>query len=70
MNTYLITQGERQLAYIEAPSSEAAIRWAKGISHVIDFCPSAPLSAEIVSTPSSGTPSFRAEYFSLLGFLE
>lgn len=70
MNTYLIVQDRRQLAYIEAPSSEAAIRWAKGIAHIVEFPPSAPILADIATVVTSGIPSFRAECFKLLGFLE
>lgn len=70
MNTYLISQGGRQLAYIEAPSPEVAIRWSKGIAHIVEFSPSAPITADIAPLVTSGVASFRAEYFKLLGFLE
>lgn len=39
MKTYLISQGGRQLAYIEAPSPDVAIRWSKGIAHIVEFSP-------------------------------
>lgn len=67
---FLVVQGGRRIAAVEAVSEESAIARAKGLSGVVDFSASAPF--EVSPSPDDqppGVPTFRSEYFEMLGYV-
>jgi hypothetical protein len=67
-HTFLVSQCGRPLAMVEAVDEANALNRAKGLGHVLDFSPSLPITAALVSEPCEGVPSFKDAYFELLGF--
>jgi hypothetical protein len=65
---YLISQAGQHVAVVEANDENNAIARAKGLSHVLLFLPSLPMTATPVCEPPDGIPTFNTEYFELLGF--
>lgn len=65
---FLVTQSGKTLAAVEASDVESAMARAKGLGHILDFSPSLPLEARETDTAPESVPTFRNEYFELLGF--
>jgi hypothetical protein len=68
--SYLIMQMGRALAIVESTDEEKALNRAKGLGNVLNFSPSLPMTATFVSELPEGVPSFKSEYFALMGFRE
>lgn len=69
MNYYVLSQGGKRLAYIEAPSLQTAQSWSKGLEHLLRYSPSLPLSVICSEEITGDIPVFHADYFELLGYL-
>jgi hypothetical protein len=64
-HSFLISQTGRPLVVVDEAS---ALSRAKGLGHILNFSPSLTMIAMPVSKPPEGIPSFKADYFELLGF--
>lgn len=65
---FLIAQAGKTLAAVEASDVDSAMARAKGLGHILDFSPSLPLEASRIDSLPESVPTFRNEYFELLGF--
>ncbi|OMG56597.1 hypothetical protein BJN45_02995 [Azonexus hydrophilus] len=68
IRSFLVSQGGKPIACVEASDKDAALTRAKGLGNVLDFSPSLPLEATEMESRNEDVPSFRNDYFELLGF--